>query len=93
MFKRKVEVFTAGCPLCDEAVERVEELACPDCKVTIYDLSNPCKSKECLEKVKTYGVSSVPTIVIDGKIADCCERGKPDRETLLRLGLGQRRAG
>jgi hypothetical protein len=27
--KRKIEVFTAGCPLCDETVKLVRELACP----------------------------------------------------------------
>jgi len=27
--KRKVEVFIAGCPLCDETVKLVNELACP----------------------------------------------------------------
>ena len=36
--KRKVEVFVAGCPLCDETVELVKKLACPGCDVTIYNL-------------------------------------------------------
>lgn len=37
MPKRQVEV-TAGCPICEPAVRLVEELACPDCEVTVYDL-------------------------------------------------------
>lgn len=93
MSKRKVEVFTAGCPLCEEAVNLVKELACPDCEVVVYDLSNLCESKECLDKAKAYGVSSVPTVVVDGKIADCCAGKKPDRETLHRAGIGVRLAG
>ena len=38
MTKRLVEVFTAGCPLCDETVKLVGELACDKCEVQIYDL-------------------------------------------------------
>jgi hypothetical protein len=33
-----IEVFIAGCPLCDEAVRTVNETACPNCTVTVYDL-------------------------------------------------------
>ena len=38
MKKRNVEVFIAGCMLCDEAVKLVESLACDSCDVTVYDL-------------------------------------------------------
>lgn len=38
MAKRHVEVFTAGCPVCEPAVQLVQELACPDCEVTVHDL-------------------------------------------------------
>ncbi|MGH2659574.1 MAG: thioredoxin family protein, partial [Actinomycetota bacterium] len=38
MAKRQVEVFTAGCPVCEPAVQLVQELACPDCEVTVHDL-------------------------------------------------------
>ena len=35
--RRKVEVFTAGCPLCQETVKLVKEPACPRCEVIVYD--------------------------------------------------------
>ena len=89
MSKRNVEVFTSGCYLCDEAVQMVKKLACSSCNVTIYDLSNPCESKECIEKSKVYGINSVPTIVVDGKVVECCQRGKPNREVLMAAGIGQ----
>jgi len=82
--KRRVEVFTAGCPLCDETVKLVKELACPSCEVTIYDLS-----KNGMDKAKEYGVNSVPTVVVDGRIAECCIRGKPNAESLKAAGIGQ----
>jgi len=81
---RKVEVFTAGCPLCEETVQLVNKIACPSCDVTVYDLK-----KKGLEKAREYGVSSVPTVVVDGKILDCCKRGKPTEEDLRAAGIGQ----
>lgn len=38
MTKRLVEVFIAGCPLCNETVKLVRELACSNCELKIYDL-------------------------------------------------------
>jgi hypothetical protein len=89
MTKRNVEVFTSGCYLCDETVRLVKELACPSCDVTIYDLSSSCKTKECIEKSKAYGIHSIPTVVVDGKITECCQSGKPNKETLMAAGIGQ----
>ena len=89
MSKRSVEVFTSGCYLCKEAVHLVQELACPSCEVKVYDLAEPCESKECIDKAKEYGITSVPAVVIDGKIAECCRQGKLDREALTRAGLGR----
>lgn len=82
--KRKVEIFIAGCPLCDKAVKLVKELACASCEVTIYDLG-----KEFNPKVKKYGVTSVPTVVVDEKIVDCCRRGEISEEALKNAGIGQ----
>lgn len=89
MAKRNVEVFTSGCFLCDETVALVKELACPNCEVTIYNLADPCESKVCIEKAKTYGVNAVPAVAVDGKLVECCQRGKVSREALVAVGIGQ----
>lgn len=81
--KRKVEVFIAGCPLCDETVKLVKDLSCPSCDVTIYNLQ-----KEGMGKAKKYGVNSVPTVVVDGKILNCCSRKGPTRADLRAAGIG-----
>ncbi|MFP6637015.1 MAG: hypothetical protein VB778_00080 [Nitrospinaceae bacterium] len=36
--KRKIEVFTAGCPVCDNAISLVNCLVCPNCEVTSLDM-------------------------------------------------------
>lgn len=82
---RTVEVFTAGCPLCDEAVQLVTELSCPSCQVTVYNLAQG----EGLGKARGHGVTSVPSIVVDGQMAPCCQRGTPDAEQLKAMGIGQ----
>ncbi|MEG5063074.1 thioredoxin family protein [Microcoleus sp. B3-A4] len=90
MAKRIVEVFTAGCPLCDEAVKLVRELACSNCEVQVYDLREGCATNECREKANQYGINRVPTIVVDGKLAECCSHQQPvSREALIAAGIGQ----
>lgn len=85
---RQVEVFTAGCPLCDEAVQLVDELACESCEVTVYNLSEQ-REKTGIEKAKQYGITSVPTVVVNGKIVECCVRPQVSNEALKAAGVGQ----
>ena len=83
--KRKVEVFTAGCPVCQGVVEMVNELACPHCDVDIYNLNQ----NEGVEKAKTYGVNAVPSIAVNGELLECCKRGPITKEDLKAAGIGQ----
>ena len=89
MAKRLVEVFTAGCPICEDAVKEIKVLACPNCEVTVYDLNKRCDTNECVDKAKQYGIKSVPAVAIDGKLVDCCNNRGIDIEALKRAGLGQ----
>jgi len=90
MSKHLVEVFTAGCPLCDETVKLVRQLACSNCEVQIWDLREGCATNECHEKVTRYGIHRVPAVVVNGKLADCCSNQQPvSREALVAAGAGQ----
>jgi len=86
MAKRLVEVFTAGCSVCEGAVQQVENLACDNCKVVVYDLNKKCDTLECEEKAKKYGVKSVPAVAINGKLVS---KNGIDTEALKAAGLGQ----
>lgn len=81
--KRKVEVFTAGCPLCDETVKLVYELSCPSCDVTVYNLNEGGA-----DRARELGVNSVPTVAVNGTVLGCCVRGKPNAEDLKAAGIG-----
>ena len=88
--KRKIEVFTANCPVCDPVVKMVNELACDNCEVTIYDMIKQCDDKTCLNKAKEYGVLRIPAVAVDGKLLNCCESNAITREALMEAGIGQK---
>jgi hypothetical protein len=87
--KRRVDVFTAGCPLCDEAVKLVKSLACPSCDIRLYDLRAGCDRNECREKIRDYGISAVPAIAVDGVTLDCCRREPITADRLRAAGIGR----
>jgi predicted DsbA family dithiol-disulfide isomerase len=78
---KNIEVFTAGCYLCDETMQIVRNAKCDECTVTEHNLSKECQCG-CLEKSKEYGIKVVPTIVIDGKIVI---EGKPTVEQVKKV--------
>jgi glutaredoxin 3 len=35
--KRTIEVFSAGCPACEDTMALVNRVACPSCEVTVLE--------------------------------------------------------
>ena len=86
MAKRTVEIFSAGCGCCDDAVKLVQSLACPSCDVQIRDMKDPAIQA----RAKQYGIRQVPAVVVDGKLASCCAGRGPNEAELRAAGVGQR---
>ena len=82
---RQVEIFSAGCAVCDDTVELVKDLACASCEVTVLDMQD----RDVAARAKSLGVRSVPAVAIDGALADCCAGRGPDEAALRAAGLGQ----
>ena len=82
---RKIEIFSAGCPACDDAVALVNRIACESCEVTVHDMND----SNVAGRAKSLGITSVPAVLIDGKLADCCSGRGPDAATLEAAGVGQ----
>jgi len=82
--KRKIEIFSAGCPVCEEAVQTVKRIACPSCEAEVLDMNEPSVA----ERAEKLGISRVPAIVIDGKLARCCVGGAVDEQMLRAGGVG-----
>jgi glutaredoxin 3 len=85
---RQVEVFSAGCPVCEDVVRMVKASACPSCDVTILNTNDI----QVAQRAKALGIFRVPAVVIDGKLADCCSGGAINEATLKAAGLGQAKA-
>lgn len=84
MTKRTVEVFSAGCPACQETIDLVNSLACASCEVSVLDMRDPAVAV----RAKGLGVTRVPAVVVDGRLADCCAGAGPNEEQLAALGVG-----
>jgi hypothetical protein len=57
--KRRVEIFSAGCPVCEDTIALINRLACASCEVTVLDMRNP----DVASLAKRIGVRSVPAVV------------------------------
>ncbi|RCW49028.1 thioredoxin family protein [Paenibacillus prosopidis] len=65
---KSIEIFTDSSLYGEDIVERVKEYACPRCSILIYDANGTESSVDMQSKVSEYGVTSMPAIVIDGKL-------------------------
>jgi hypothetical protein len=52
---------------------------------SVLDMHDP----QVAGRAKGLGIRSVPAVVIDGKLADCCTVRGPHEATLRAAGLGQ----
>lgn len=82
--KRKIEIFSAGCPACDEAIQTVKRIACASCETDVLDMTEP----DVAARAKQLGISRVPAILIDGRLAECCAAGAVDEQVLRAAGVG-----
>ncbi len=83
--KRNIEIFTAGCAVCDNTIQAVNELACSSCEVTILDVHDKTVAQRAVE----LKIHSLPAVVVDGELASCCVGGGIDKATLQAAGVGQ----
>lgn len=85
MAKRQVEIFSAGCPACQEVIDLVNRIARASCDITVGDM----REAEVAERAKSLGVRSVPAVAVNGQLAACCLGRGADEATLRAAGVGQ----
>lgn len=83
--KRKVEIFSGGCPVCEETIQLVNRIACPSCQVVVLDTRKP----EIAQRAKDLGIRSIPAVAVDGRVVGCCAERGPDEASLRSSGIGQ----
>ena len=83
---RRIEIFSAGCAVCEDVVRQVRVATCPSCDIQVLDIKAP----DVQRRAAALGIRSVPAVAIDGKLADCCARRGVDLDVLRAAGLGRR---
>lgn len=83
--RRKVEVFSAGCSVCEDAVALVRHLACASCDVEVLDMSDVGVA----ERAEELGVQSLPAVAVNGTLAECCSGRGMTEEALQAEGIGE----
>ena len=83
--RRKVEIFSAGCPICNDVIQMIRELACDSCDVDVLDLNE----ESVAERAADLGIRSVPAVAVNGSLAACCEGQGVDKGALRAAGIGQ----
>ncbi len=59
--KRTVEIFVAGCPVCQDIVDLVKRVACPSCAVDVLNMND----LNVASRARGLGMQSVAAVVID----------------------------
>ena len=87
--KRKVEVFSAGCALCEEVIDLVRREVGSSTEVIVRKMIDA----RVLARAEALGIRSIPAVVIDGKVASCCTPRGVDLQVLKNeLGKASLRA-
>jgi len=50
--KRTIEVFSAGCAVCQDTIDLVNSIACPSCEVTVLEIKDPAVA----QRARTLGI-------------------------------------
>lgn len=82
--KRKIEIFSAGCPACEDTLSLVNVIACESCEIIVLDMYDP----KVATRAKSRGVKSVPAVVVNDKLAGCCAGRGPDAQSLRASAIG-----
>jgi len=80
--KHTIEIFSAGCATCKEAIDAVKRLAGSEHEIHIRDMHQ----HDIASRAQQHHIRSLPAVVIDGKLAGCCA-GRGVDEHVLREAL------
>ena len=81
---RHIEIFSAGCQICEDTISLVQHLTCPSCQVTVLAMKDPAVSRRSRE----LDIRTIPAVVIDGKLVDSRVGTVPSVTALRAAGVG-----
>lgn len=81
---KRIEVFSAQCPCCEDALRLVKDLAGPTDHVTVIDMNDSAGHR----RAREIGVARVPAVAVEGRLASCCSSSGVSAEALREMGVG-----
>lgn len=63
---QKIEIFSAGTYLCNQAIQLAKQHACPNCQIIIHQVNT--NSNSSTQLAKAYGIQSFPAVFLNGKV-------------------------
>jgi predicted thioredoxin/glutaredoxin len=78
--RHTIEVFSAGCSACNEGLRVVREIAGAH-EVKVQDM----RDKSVEARARRLGIHRVPAVVVDGKVAQCCNQEPVDPDVIREL--------
>jgi len=75
---KRIEVFTAGCPLCEPVVEMAKRVAGNEHEIAIQDMNTDAGLKAAVR----HEIKTVPALVVDGAVLGCCKNTGPQEAEL-----------
>jgi hypothetical protein len=78
--RRQVEIFSAGCLTCREAIDELTQVAREARhEVRVLDMHD----EKVAQRAKELGIRSLPAVVVGGnRLAPCCAGRGPDAQVL-----------
>jgi glutaredoxin 3 len=83
--KHKIEAFSSGCLLCNEAIDLVRREAGSSAEIIVHSMTDA----RGFGRATALGVQSVPAVAIDGKLVSCCAHSGVDVQMLRDAGVGR----
>ena len=85
MEKRTIEIFSAGCSVCEQTVSMVRRIACDSCDITVLDMNDAAIAT----RAEAMSIASVPAVVVNGELLSCCSGRGVSEGALREAGVGQ----
>lgn len=82
---RKVEIFSDSGTLSMEPIALIDRLSCPSCEIQVRNMNEPAVAQD----ARRFGVTSLPAVVVNGKVVTSTSGGELDEGALRAAGIGQ----
>lgn len=85
---QQIEIFIAGCPVCEPVVALVKETVSNSQTIIIHNLALHGEDTTGMVGIKKYDIKRLPAIVVNGKLMNPMEHNIITKDDLVNAGIG-----